>query len=180
MRYVEYGSIIITIWYYNHSRVTMVEVDNLVSIFAPVPLQPSWWQRPVGTGVSMAACSWGCGIWEWRGNEIPKTLDISRWNVTRYWTQYERKKVKTLFIQRTHKRRPIPRPYGRAMGRIFWIHYRKYIARHRECIPCVAIWSKERLVILDTCHYPAEDIVLLYTWCWAISYKFTCTSRDRV
>ena len=43
-------------------------------------------------------------------------------NITRYWTQYERKH--TLFRVWTHKRQSLPRPYGRTMGRLFWVLWR--------------------------------------------------------
>ena len=46
------------------------------------------------------------------------TIDsrMSRLNMTRYWTQYERKCCKTLLRIWTQKRHPIARPFGRAMG----------------------------------------------------------------
>ena len=64
-------------------------------------------------------------------------------------TQYEREKVWTLLRLWIHKRHPIPRPYGRAMGRLFWVLWRKDTVRYRECNgPCHRqIWPKMRVSI---------------------------------
>ena len=63
-------------------------------------LSPQWWQHTV------------------RVKTLTNIFDISRSNVTRYWTKYERKKAKSLFRLWTHKRRPIACPWGRAMWRL--------------------------------------------------------------
>ena len=57
-------------------------------------------------------------------------LDISWWNIIWYWTKYERKKAKTSFRLWTHKRRPMPRCKGRAVGRIFWVIWRNDTTRY--------------------------------------------------
>ena len=44
------------------------------------------------------------------GPRLVSTLNISRSNIARYWTYYERKKIKSSFRLWRH---PIPHPYGR-------------------------------------------------------------------
>ena len=55
------------------------------------------------------------------------TLDISRLNITRYWSEYN-ENLRTLFRLRTRQERPISRPYGWVMGRSCWIRLRKMIS----------------------------------------------------
>ena len=47
---------------------------------------------------------------------IKSTLNISRSNILWYWTQYERKKAKTLFKPWTHRRHFIPCPLFTLLG----------------------------------------------------------------
>ena len=69
-----------------------------------------------------------------QGSTILSTFDISPSNMKQYWIQCERKKPKTLFGPRIHRRHPIPRPCGRAMGRLFRVRWRRDTSRYRECI----------------------------------------------
>ena len=78
-------------------------------------------------------------IWN---DSVQIRLNISRSNITGCWTQYKRQKAKTLFRIWTHKRHPIPhkrlpitRPHGRAMGSLLWDLWKRATARYRE------IWS---------------------------------------
>ena len=48
--------------------------------------------------------------------DILYTLYMSRSNITRYWTQYDKWKTKTLFKLWTHKRHPMFHPYGQVMA----------------------------------------------------------------
>ena len=50
---------------------------------------------------------------------------------TSFWIQYEIKKARIWFILWTRKIHPIPRPYGRATGRPFWV-LRSIIKRNRD------------------------------------------------
>ena len=72
-----------------------------------------------------------------------QTLDISRSNITRYWTQYDREKSKILFKLWTHQKHLIPCLQGGAMRCLFWDCFRKYTARYRDCtpVPWLCIYS---------------------------------------
>ena len=50
------------------------------------------------------------------------TLDLSRSNITQYWTQYERMEAKALFTQWAHNRHHIPATcWWAIMERLFWV-----------------------------------------------------------
>ena len=55
---------------------------------------------------------------------------ISRW----YWQWANNCKWHPLIDIRTHSRRPMSRPYGRAMGRLLWVKWRKNTALYRDLV----------------------------------------------
>ena len=63
---------------------------------------------------------------------VLSTFDRSPPNITWYWTQHHRKEAKAAFKQWSYKTHPISRPYGRALGRLFWVCWRKDTATYRK------------------------------------------------
>ena len=93
-------------------------------------------------------------------------------------TQYEREKVWTLLRLWIHKRHPIPRPYGRAMGHLFWVLWRKDTVRYRECNgSCHRQNLTKNACFNQACHYssviPAGNEIFPGT----IKYTSSCPFR---
>ena len=64
--------------------------------------------------------------------DILYTLYMSRSNITRYWTQYDKWKTKTLFKLWTHKRHPMFHPYGQVMASEIAKTLGSTLIRHRS------------------------------------------------
>ena len=54
----------------------------------------------------------------------------------------------------TQKRHPTPRPFGPAMEHPFWIFWRKYTARYRDC---TVLWAENRESLW---HRPSESRII--------------------
>ena len=82
---------------------------------------------------------------------ITQTRDISRSNITRYWTQYEGKKTKTLFRLLSHTRHPIAGHNRRSL----FVSFMNYIEK-------VAVTYRKRIVLHSPNIYPADVTSLGY------------------
>ena len=86
----------------------------------------------------------------------PQIMGISGSNLTGYWTQYGRKKIKTLFRLYIYETRPIPRPYRWVMGRLLCVICRKGVLRLSQAhnghpIPRGRPYGRNTILFLSWC-----------------------------
>ena len=86
--------------------------------------------------------------------QIQSNAVVTRSNITWYDTHHCRNWGRILIRGWTHKRHPIPRPDGRAMGCHSWIFWRKLTALQRHCI--LAYWPYDIIT-----HMPIFQLKLL-------------------